>query len=398
MIKMLLIFIIIYDINFIQLGSITSARVGLVMILFLALYYKTKLDKRTFYFLVLLFLLIFASFVQYLFSNDFIQTSRLIFFTLYSVVCSLVLCKLIRNLEELFWLFLVAIALQSFVLLFSFFNPSFKTFLATLVVYGGQLNADVNIYRAFGLSSSTGATISLIQAIGVLCGFILINKFQNSFYKNLLISLLIFVCLLSTIVTGRTGLIISLACIVLTAVSLTFIKKTILLVCLILLLSIDFSFILEDFLIEVPKFNIEYFSEWVSQGFDYEDNVTVSILESMPVPDLTFQTIIGTGKVFNEFEGKNASNNDSGYIQTYYALGLILALVFYISLVIYMISGLLFNWKNERWIVYLIILMLILDFKEPFIFKYSFPLFIMLIINISRKDQIYNTLSINDKI
>jgi hypothetical protein len=70
----------------------------------------------------------------------------------------------------------------------------------------------------------------------------------------------------------------------------------------------------------------------------------------------------------------NASGNDSGYIQSYYALGLVVSVLFYGFLAGHL-SGYLKASRGKGMHVLLVALMFVIEAKEPFIFKYGMPFF-----------------------
>ena len=101
---------------------------------------------------------------------------------------------------------------------------------------------------------------------------------------------------------------------------------------------------------------------------------------------MSLKTIVGTGEVFDLRFMKNASGNDSGYIQTYYSSGFILAIAFYISYFWFLLKET--KSKNLFSFLFIIILMFIIEIKEPFIFKYILPFFILnLILLTNKRDQ-----------
>src|SRR5690606_25807062 len=115
-------------------------------------------------------------------------------------------------------------------------------------------------------------------------------------------------CFLSTIIVGRTGLLIC----VITLFFLFFINsKKIKLVSFFTLIIIvayiaDLSAIFERVLGHIPGFSYQYFSEWVSDAFSISDNTTVEYISGMPIPPLELKTLLGTGEIVAP-DGSNAS-------------------------------------------------------------------------------------------
>ena len=123
-----------------------------------------------------------------------------------------------------------------------------------------------------------------------------------------------------------------------------------------------------------------------------KDNDTTDALNEMPVPPLSFETIIGTGRVRSITGNGNASGHDSGYVQTYYSLGLLLAIFFYIFFLIFAIFLIqrnkfqkYYDSKKQKILYLLILIVFVIEIKEPFIFHYSFPFFVLSsILNINK--------------
>jgi hypothetical protein len=119
---------------------------------------------------------------------------------------------------------------------------------------------------------------------------------------------------------------------------------------------------------------------WAFGIFSGDNLGTLKQLLAMPIPDLSEKTFVGTGAVVSE--SGNASGHDSGYVQTYFAVGLPVAVVFYVSVF--------FNFSVEaarsavRFPFYLLLIATILaELKEPFIFKYTSYFFLVLLASVS---------------
>src|SRR5262249_46557179 len=97
-------------------------------------------------------------------------------------------------------------------------------------------------------------------------------------------------------------------------------------------------------------------------------------LVGQPVPPVTLETLLGTGLVVDRYG--NASGNDSGYIQTYYALGLVMAAVFYLAVAALMLKYAI-RARYAFPLMALVASMFIVEYKEPFVFKYTYPFFVL---------------------
>jgi len=362
-----IIFFLIYDMNFHFMPSVTTGRIAFLYLLLTNFQSLKLLVKEYNNFLFVMFFFLFISLVQSIFSQDSTQFSRFFYFILYALICPLFLDYRINNFEKTSWFFLIAISFQSLILIYTFFNPSFKTVLETYIIYGGNFGVE-NLYRSFGLSSSSGAALSLIQGLGTGIGFYIL--YSNKTRWKWLTIFLIVLCFFSTLFVGRTGLLVSFLFLsIYLMVSFNFINLFKYMLILGLVSYFSFGDILESNLNSIEGFKTDVFLTWISEGFDIQDNRTVdALLYKQPVPALTLQTlVIGTGTISTN--GVNTSGHDSGIIQTYYSLGLILTFLFYFSLFYFLKKN--FIALNKKLIYCLIILIFLLEMKEPFLFKYA---------------------------
>jgi hypothetical protein len=247
--------------------------------------------------------------------------------------------------------------------------PDFRLTLDSFIIYGGNVGLEC-LYRTFGLSSSSGAHLSITQSFGFAAGLLLLHK-KN---RSIIIIPLCILCISSTVFVGRTGLLLSVFFfIVYFLFSLKKKSKVVLsLLALLLIAAVNVKWVdlFAGQLNKIDNFSSDYFVEWLSEGFEISNNKTVNaLLQEQEVPELTIKNFfIGTGTVTTE-DGKNTSGHDSGYIQTYYSLGLLPAFIFYISFILFVYKS--FK-KYDTEIIYLInFVILALEIKEPVLFKYS---------------------------
>lgn len=364
----LLIFSLIYDISFKAFPVLTSGRIVFIFLI-ISNFKDLKLVFKEYKFLkFIILLLLLVSFLQFTLTNDNTQFSRFFYFTLFSLISSLIIATRVKDTQKLLFYILIAVSFQSVILVYVFFNPSFKFILDQYIVYGGNFTVE-NLYRSFGLSSQTGAALSLTQSFGVGAGLLLL-KYKN----NYLITLSIVICFLSTFFVGRTGILISLiffgAYFYYTISFKKIIKVSLIMIILPFLITI-LSNKLTSSLDSISGFSSEYFLGWISEGFNIKDNRTVNALvTTQNIPELTIQNFfIGSGTISNS-NGLNTSGHDSGYIQTYYSIGLIFTVLFYLSLSVFIVQN--FKILNNRKLLFFIcLIILFLEFKEPMLFKYT---------------------------
>jgi len=366
-VSFIIIFFLIYDMNLVFLPSVTTGRIAALYLLLTNFQSLKLLVAEYKNFLLGMILILFISLIQSIFSQDSTQFSRFFYFILYALICPVLITYRIKNFRKISWFFLIAISIQSLILIFVFFNPRFKSVLEAYIIYGGNFGVD-NLYRSFGLSSSTGAALSLIQGLGSGIGFYILSS--DKFRWNWLALFLTVLCFLSTLFVGRTGLLISIIFLsVYLMASFKFVNLFRYILIIGLVSYFSFGELLESKLNSINGFSTEFFFTWISDGLDIQDNKTIdALLNQQSLPELTLQTlVIGTGTITEN--GLNTSGHDSGFVQTYYSLGLLFTFFFYFSLILFLKEN--FKSLNKKLIYLLIFLMLLLEIKEPFLFKYS---------------------------
>jgi hypothetical protein len=386
LLKLLWIFAILYDVNFSILPSFTTSRIALIFLLWIQVFKKKTFPKYGIIFLVFLGILIVYSIIQSIYSKDLTQTSRLVWFSLYSIACPFVIVNYIKNRDEFFWLVSIAVFIQAVITITAYLNPGFKSVMASVIISTSNYD-ETNVIRAIGFASIGGASLSLIQTTGIFSILLLQGLNKYSLYKKLLLWFLLIIILISIFFIGRTGLIISFVAIIIYFFSTKFtIWRVISTATIIALLAqVNFLNLIENVTKNIEGYNTELFVAWVTESFQFKNNETAGILASMPVPTLSAETIIGTGRVRDASGFGNASGNDSGYIQLYYSLGLIMTLIFYFGYFIFLIFSI--NKSRKYALLILVLIVFMLEFKEPFLFSYSFPFYILCTILLINKEM-----------
>ncbi|SDW70585.1 hypothetical protein SAMN05444338_104136 [Flavobacterium degerlachei] len=382
--KLLFIFGFLYDINFTFLPSFTSARLAFLFLLLLFLKKNHGISKNALYYILVLFFVFSIALIQFVLVPDSTQLSRILWFSIYGVISPFLFVNFLKSRNEFLILVSVAAAIQAVLSIFSFINPSVKALFYNLVIFTSNFEED-QVLRAVAFASIGGAGLSVIQSLGVISSIALLKINNFGIYRTILIWLMMAITVVSIFLIGRTGLFISLLCIFIYFISEIKSLKKIIVISLVILgiYQINTIDILENLTSNVDGFSVDMFTAWIENAFNIENNDTSEALASMPIPPVTFQTIIGTGRVVHESGVGNASMHDSGYIQTYYSLGLLTAIYFYISYIIFLIFQV--GKGKSGYLYFLILLMFIIEIKEPFIFQYVFPFFVLSMILISDK-------------
>lgn len=371
------IFLVIYNISFKFAPSFTSARISILLLAayFIVLGLKWPFLIGRHALLILAFLL--PVLMQYCFSGDSTQTSRILHLFFYSFVGASLIAALAGNLKVALFSYTTAVASQAVIIIAAFFNLGLREPIDTFIVLSSNYTYDY-MYRAPGFTSSGGSDLSVIQATGVISGIWLlyITKRSQNFLQTVILFALMAICGVSTIFVGRTGLIISIVLLVgysFASLSVFKIRKLVY-ICLGVLVS--FFIITEgiNYISTLSNFSDEYFFSWVSGPFIGSDT-TLDVIRDQPIPPISLETIIGTGLVLTPDGNSNASGNDSGYVQNYYSMGLFFSAIFYLFMA-YVLALYVKGRGAVAWFLYVIIFFI--EIKEPFIFKYMTIFLLML--------------------
>lgn len=391
LVKLLTVFFLLYDINFLFLPGFTTARLVFILFSFLIILeavtirpkFKISIYKEYFAFLLLFIVVVAVACIQFVFSKDITQVARLIYFLVYGFITPFILRRLMSSRKEFVTMVFLSVFIQSVLTLAAYFNPLLKDVLKSIVLFNSNF-ADENTIRAFGFVSVGGAAFSLIQFTGVASALYLIRNFEIHWLKKIFIWLGIATVLLSLVFIGRTGLFLSLAAIGVFVFSykISFQYISLVAITVATVYHIDFFWLLDRATANIEGFNIDFLVAWLDSGFRL-DNDLVQGLSEMPIPPLSLETVLGTGLVMHPSGFGNASGHDSGYVQTYFSLGLIFAIVFYLNYYLM----LLFSVKRTGdWTGFLLVLVLIfVESKEFFVFSYTFPLFVFSFLLISNE-------------
>lgn len=360
-------FAVIYNITFRFNESVTSGRLAMLGLLlwFVGSGHRVRLDIDWRIFVV------FIPFPYVLFQWALIgdpgQFSRFFHLALYSYAGGLIMAHMISNLKSMLFLLLTVIASQGAIILLSFVNIEYRSWLDAIIVTGGNYDA-FDLYRAPGFTSNGGSSLSVVQSLGVLCGswLLMLRRGSSAYFEMLVILGLMLLCLVSCAFVGRTGLYLSVLFLVITIIYSGSVRTSmaLLVAAALLVYYVD----LRDFAGFIPsEVSIEWLRNWML-GIFSDDDRTLSELASMPIPPLDqVDSWIGHGLV-SIIDGGNPSGHDSGFIQAYFSMGLIFAICLYTSY-LYVLAHLL-SWLPNTLRCLLVVVFFALELKEPFLFKY----------------------------
>lgn len=382
-----ILFFIVYDISFVWLDLLTTARI-FVIILTIVFFFKpikyflnfiVRVEYTAMFpVIVCAYSLVLVSFSGY---EDFTIFSRSFWFIVYCLYVPFLIAFLVKfDLVSFLRLYFLCAVVQSMFVYLSMLVPEYRVWLSSNVNMGGNIDL-LTSFRSFGLSGGGGANLSLQLAFGFLAGLLFLHIDNNSFAKVLFAMLGLVIVFVAEIFVGRTGL---LFCIVF-LIGYLFVSFRLKFSKIIgYILAIGFGFILFINLLDVVGSNSVYDSdsifEWAfsifSDGGDGTASELVAQLSDMPTLVLG-DFIFGTSRVVDAY-GYNFSGSDSGYIQTFFALGLLMSFLFYLSIFLLLLSMLL-KVVNLNKIVggFIILSCFFVELKEPFMHKYSVIQFVV---------------------
>jgi hypothetical protein len=377
-----LVFLILYNISLKGVPLITSGRLAVIVLLVWVVFILKKNPLKNFdtKYLLLFFPVPFVV-VLFLLVGDPGQLSRFFHLALYSFLGAILTTQVARSPKEAMFAILIAITFQSILVPFAFFNQFFREWYSIYIESGANFDSTY-MYRTNGLSSQSGAALSVIQSLGVLAGAVIFRLSNNdeklSFLGKISILASMLLCGVSTIFIGRTGLVLSLIFFSFLIFSNAYMNglksKVFLFSSILIILLFLYLLFFESFVAFFPEnFSFEYYLNWIF-GFFVGQDETLSFLASTPIPALGVDTFLGTGLV-SLINGSNPSGHDSGFVQTYYAMGLFVSFVFYVCY-FYMLYYLTF-WLPFIARMILVLVFFSLEVKEPFLFKYALMFFLM---------------------
>ena len=336
-----------------------------------------------FFFLLLIFLIL-LGFCWWAFCGqiDYAMFSRFLWFTVFSCIGSFLYMRMAQyRLVSAMLYYLSATLLQSIFVFGTVQSYTFRQWIFETLPSSNINFSD--LIRFSGLSNGGGANLSLQLSLGVIAAFILFLEFKNQLTRLILLLAALFITV-AIMFVGRTGLCIAIV------VLLGFFWEsrrsiwaimTLIASCFLLLTSIGSALSGGVYVGSNSDVDLARTARWSLQLFLEGDTGTgralISTLStSNELSKLEF--FLGTGRLVNEVDGTNYSGHDSGYVQMLYAMGFPLALTFYLALFLLFFYNLIPVNNQLRIIgILLIFLVFIAECKEPFVFKYTLPFFVL---------------------
>lgn len=304
---------------------------------------------------------------------DTVQLSRLLNFAVMVLGGSTLFAAASGHQVRFAEYFAAATTLQAAFIGYSYVSLPYRLWLTTVVVQGGNIPL-TSPMQVPGFSNSSGAALSLVQGLGVFAA-LFAAKHATSARRATLLVFAAAACAGSTLLTGRTGLILTVAFVpVLLLGPLVASRRLWLPLLILFVVWVGLSTPGARFLRERNP-ALARTVEWSTGALRLLwSDPSVRDVATQPVPPLSLETMVGTGLVVGPVG--NASGNDSGYVQTYFALGLVMAAAFY-STWLGLCARRLAAARERIALGVLIALMFVTEWKEPFIFKYTYPFLVL---------------------
>lgn len=305
--------------------------------------------------------------------SDSNQVSRLFHFLAYAIFGVLVFGVLVRSNPYRFASAVAAAGfIQAILILYSYVSFDYRIWLSDLLVQGGNIPLTTG-GQVPGFSNSSGALLSVNQAAAVFCA-LYAARLAGSARSVWAHTAAAFAMLLSTLVVGRTGLLLSIAFFILFAAVNRGRHRTAIVILTLTGAAIGLA-VVGNFVSWVSEVNPDVTNtiEWVADLGRGTETGFVTDIRSQGLPTMTLlEVLVGTGTVTANDASENASGSDSGYVQTYYALGAISGTIFY-GVFAWLLWQYLRRSRESIVLGALVIAMFVVEVKEPFIFKYSLP-------------------------
>ena len=316
-------------------------------------------------------------------SSSYMFSKELIVSMLYLFVMPIFIIMVFKNSENFErTISSVAIA-QSIIVISSLFLDPVKSLLSLYYSYDKE-------YLFYISASVKGIGIGVVGAAGsivlfssqVLLLFMMLKgkiTVSNFFVKYLII-------MIAEAISGRTGFYCAVALLIFWLITekrdniLYDMRKVIPKIIIITIFLFLIVYLFKPELIgRIVNRSLELFYGLFNLG---EGSQTFDVLSKMDKPALTLETLFGTSVTKGISQLGTKFQNDSGYWQKFFALGLFGSIAYYISfLQLYLLPIIENKLKNKIFYFFILAIMFIIEIKEPFFSYMILPMMFMSIIN-----------------
>lgn len=269
-----------------------------------------------------------------------------------------------------------ATVIQSLIVFLSFLLPQVREWLMTnqnAEIWGGFTRYG---WRILGLGVvGAGGSIYLFAGY-VCCIFKILFIDEKLSITTFLKTLMIFFAIA---LIGRTGFYAAtvLSLIYFLKVFISFLNNKKAIVTFIASLLIILTVVL--FVNNITSNNSELMGYTIDRLWEIfkEDNTVEKIASqysSERTPEISVYTLFGSGIIRGTMSNGEVISNDSGYAKRYASIGLIMCIYSYVVLLIYYYRKISPLATDKRRFLFLVVLLLhIIEYKEPFIYMYALP-------------------------
>lgn len=390
---LLLLFCFVYEILPKNVPSVFSSR-KIVFLILLGAYFvhgKIFISRKLFLpfcFVGLFFFTIFQFF--YFGAEDAVPIyPKLLFFIFFGFCAPHLFSYFVKNVNVFLFLFTLCGFFQSVIVFCQFFSFPFRVFLSNTFASQGNIEF-LRLSRATGLGCE-GATLGFWVLLSIIsCACLILRKESKFLY------IFLFTMIIAQFLIAKTGFALSI--LVLAFLVFRLGKKSLISIIKFLPLAFIVAFLgVYFFEKNIDSARLEYVLQWQNSIFDTDEG-SYYALKKMAIPEFTEETLIGTGVVRGNFLN-GFVQNDSGYVQTYTGLGLLLSIPFYLSVLIF----LLFEIKKlddillTPWLYLILLVSIVMEAKETFVLKYIpfFYIYTVSLIKQKEMELLTNAKSIN---
>lgn len=299
---------------------------------------------------------------------------------------------IIRDADELMQILLTISIIQSVVIILGVFFPTIRltvnsVFNSTnpwIIRRGAEHMYSLGYAYGIGCFTSSG---SLTLGLGTVASLYFFNKRESN---KLLLGIIFSLITVASTMLARTGLIISIICFLFILHSNMQTKSFV---------RLFFSIVLIGVLGYWLFFHSPFSSTLMSRFTRLDRLLTNGVYssyfigytnESTSLPSLSECFFIGTGITSGTAGSGTVVNIDGGYLRSYSALGLIMAVFYYGFMIYTMIRAIkLLPVKNERRVgLYLFVLLLVGEGKEPSLLGCTFCIFFAFLLLIEQENAL----------
>lgn len=310
-------------------------------------------------------------------NNSYFEPWYIAYIIFYVFFFSVYVVARIESSTKFTWIILSIFVFQSLVVIYSFMNTEFRLFIYNNF-YVGDDRFDKTVtegLRIVGIGTLHSATGSIMMASAFGIAIYMRIKGIIRDVPFMMICTLLFI---TTLFIGRTGVVVEAAMLLLYSLNGKNLLKALVLGAVVYLAGDYFLYTLLSSSDTGVGDNVK---EWMGAIFDIEVRNRYAKNVVRTVPDLTLEMIFGTGVMEGSLPGGRIFNSDSGYIQIYCSIGIIGAFLYY-SAFLFLFRSVKYvriDKKIKLYIYALIIIAFAIEYKEPFLLKYTYPWSIMVI-------------------